>query len=138
MTNAAIAAGTELRLGDGASPVVYTKVADITNLGPIGQTTPEIDVTPIDATERVYIGGLKEGNTVSITANYDASLAAHKTFRDGNGVTHMLEVAWADGESVKFSLVQTSFQREETTAEGVMTATIEGRITGALVWTDAA
>lgn len=136
-TNAKIGAGSELRLGDGASPQVYTKVADITNVGPVGQTAAEVEVTPIDALEREYIGGLKEGNSVSITANYVASNADHKTFRDGVGTTHPLEIAWADGESARFNFVQTSFERGETTAEGVLTATIEGRISGAITWTDA-
>lgn len=138
MTNAKIGAGSELRLSDGALTPVYAKVGDVTNVGPIGQTAAEVDVTPIDSDERVYIGGLKEGNTVSITVSYDALSAQHKELRDGLGLTKDLEIEWADGESVQFSFVINSYQRAETTAEGVMQANIEGRITGPLTWTDAA
>lgn len=133
---AKIAAGTQLRLGDGASPEVFNKVAEVTTLGEIGQTTPEIDVTPIDAQDRQYIGGLREGNSVSFTLSYVAANAQHKDLRDSRGNRRNFEVEWSDGSKAQFAMVITNFARGETTAEGVMTANLEGRISGAITWVD--
>lgn len=135
-SNALIGAGTELRLGDGASPEVFTKVAEVTQLGEVGQTAPEVDVTPIDATERVFIGGLKEGNSVGFTLSYVAANENHKTLRDSLGDRKNFEVEWADGSKAGITLVINNFARGETTAEGVMTATLEGRISGEITYTD--
>lgn len=140
MTNARIGAGSQLKMGDGTTPTeVFTKVGDVVSLGEIGYTLPEQDVTPIDATAREYIGGLAEGNTVSITISYDAQSTQHKALRDARGAnaSKNFQVVWADGEQADFTLIITSYARSETTAEGVMQATIEGRISGEVVWTDA-
>jgi hypothetical protein len=133
---AKIAAGPLLKLGDGASPEVFSLVAEVTQLGEIGQTAPEVEVTPIDATERLYIGGLKEGNSVGFTLSYVAANATHKTLRDSLGQRKNFTVEWVDGSSAEFTLVINNFARGETTAEGVLTANLEGRITGDITYGD--
>lgn len=137
-SQALIAAGTELKLGDGASPEVFTKIAEVTQVSEIGETAPEIDVTPIDATARQFIGGLTEGNAVSFTLSYVAADATHQTLRDALGSAKNFQIAWADGAGAEFTLVITSFMRGETTAEGVLTANLEGRISGGVTYTDPA
>lgn len=137
-SQALIAAGTELKLGDGASPEVFTKIAEVTQVSEIGETAPEIDVTPIDATARQFIGGLAEGNSVSFTLSYVASDATHQTLRDALGSAKNFEIVWSDTSKAAFTLVITSFMRGETTAEGVMTASLEGRISGGVTYTDPA
>ena len=135
-SQAKIAAGTQLRLGDGASPEVFTKIAEVTQVSEIGETTPEIDITPIDAKARQFIGGLAEGNAVSFTLSYVATNTAHKALRDANGSAKNFEIEWVDGSKASFTLVITSFMRGETTAEGVLTASLEGRISGGVTYTD--
>lgn len=137
-SQAVIAAGTLLKLGDGASPEVFTKIAEVTSLGEIGQTAPEIDVTPIDATERQYIGGLKDGNSVAFALSYVATNANHQDLRDSIGGTRNFEVEWIDGSKAAFPMAITAFSRGETTAEGVLTASLSGRIAGTITWTDPA
>lgn len=137
-SQALIAAGTQLKLGDGASPEVFTKIAEVTQVSEIGETAPEIDVTPIDATARQFIGGLAEGNAVSFTLSYVAANATHKALRDALGTAKNFEIAWSDSSKANFTLVITSFMRGETTAEGVMTANLEGRISGGVTYTDPA
>jgi len=129
-SQAKIAAGTQLRLGDGASPEVFTKIAEVTQVSEIGETTPEIDAA------RQFIGGLAEGNAVSFTLSYVATNTAHKALRDANGSAKNFEIEWVDGSKASFTLVITSFMRGETTAEGVLTASLEGRISGGVTYTD--
>lgn len=139
MSDAKIGAGSELRLSDGEPTTpVFTKVAEVTQVGEIGQTAPEQDATPIDATAREFIGGLREGNTVSLTLNWIGTSAQQKELRDGIGTVKDFEIAWPDNTGAEFALAINSFARGETTAEGIMTANLEGRITGPITWVDPA
>lgn len=135
-TDPRIGAGTILKLGDGATNELFTKIAEVMTLGPIGQTAPEVDATPIDATERRYIGGLRDGNTVSMSLGWVGTNAQHKALRDGLGSKKNFQVEWADGSGAKFTLAITNVERGETTAEGIMLMNVEGRITGIINWTD--
>jgi hypothetical protein len=63
--------GNELRLqiGDGNSPQVFTDFCAITDVGGLGESKPQIDVTALCDLARKFRAGLKEGNEVTLTAN---------------------------------------------------------------------
>ena len=54
MTLAVLGSGATLQLGSGASPQVYTTIAEVLRCGPIGSTNPEVDVTNLDSTAKEY------------------------------------------------------------------------------------
>jgi predicted secreted protein len=93
------AIGTVLKVGDGASPEVFTAIAGLSSItGPEFQAA-EIDVTSMDTTggftERIT--GLKSPGNISATLYFDASLAQHQAILDdfnaGTQKNYRLELA---------------------------------------------
>jgi hypothetical protein len=61
-----IGAGSILKMGSGASPPVFTKVAEVESIGAISEQRAEIKATPLDFGSERYIGGLKDGQPMEI------------------------------------------------------------------------
>src|SRR5262245_45033365 len=51
-----------------ATPDVWTAIPNITTMGPLGATKPEVDSTDLDSLAVERIGGLKDGDEFPITA----------------------------------------------------------------------
>lgn len=138
MTVAVLGSGATLQLGSGASPQVYTTIAEVLRCGPIGSTNPEVDVTNLDSTAKEYIAGLADGNSVEFDVNWISSNTQHTTLRSSTaaGSTVHIKMVWPTSPETTavFELVLLSFEMGETTAESQLTASISGRITGAITW----
>lgn len=65
--------GTQLQRGDGATPEVFTPLANVTDITPPGLERETYDVTAHDSEDawREFIGGLKDGGEVELDLNYD-------------------------------------------------------------------
>ena len=137
MTSAVLGALTQFNLGSGASPQVYTKVAEVTSIGPIGSTAPEVDVTNLDSTAMEYISGLPDGNAIDVVMNFLSGNTQQEAMRDGVGSTFNVQIIWPDSPNTTavFSFVLLGFNRDETTPTDALKASVTGRITGAIVWT---
>ena len=133
MTQAKLGAGSQLKLGAGETPT-YTTIAEVLQIGPIGSTTSEVDVTNLDSTAKEYIGGLPDGGSLEFKVNWLAGNTQQNALRDGVGTTKPFQVAWSDNSGATFSMVILGFTRDETSPEGQLTASIQGRITGAITW----
>ena len=133
MTQAILGAGSSLRLGDGASPEVFTKIAEVLRVGAIGQTAAEIDVTNLDSTAKEYIAALPDGETVSISMNFVGG-TQQNALRDGVRTTKNFQMQFSDKTQASFKLVILSFMRDETSPESQLTASVTGRITGPITW----
>jgi len=133
MTQAILGAGSSLRLGDGASPEVFTKIAEVLRVGAIGQTAAEIDVTNLDSTAKEYIAALPDGETVSITMNFVGG-TQQNALRDGVRTTKNFQMQFSDKTQASFKLVILGFMRDETSPESQLTASVTGRITGPITW----
>jgi hypothetical protein len=71
MTTAAfLGSQTLLKLGDGASPEIFTTIGEVTNIGPLAQKKDLVEVTHMTSTAKEYIGGLTDGQEMSITCNF--------------------------------------------------------------------
>lgn len=139
MTSAVLGALSTLKLSDGASPEVYTTIAEVLRCGPIGSTAPEVRVTNLDSTAHEYIAGLQDGNTVEFQVNWIAGNTQQHALRDNVGSQKNFQMVWSGTSpqsSCKFTLTLLQFQRDETTPEVQQTATISGRISGSITWTN--
>lgn len=80
-TGAQIGYGSLLLRGDGASPEVFTTIAEVRSVGEFGSDRELIDVTNFDSENgfREYILGLKDGVELTGTANFLPNNATHNT-----------------------------------------------------------
>lgn len=138
MTLAVLGSGATLQLGSGASPQVYTTIAEVLRCGPIGSTNPEVDVTNLDSTAKEYIAGLADGNTVDFDVNFIAGNTEQTSLRtsQASGSTVNLRMAWqtSPNTNAQFDLVLLGFEMSETTPESQIMASISGRISGSIIW----
>ena len=138
MTSAVLGSGATLQLGSGASPQVYTTIAEVLRCGPIGSTNPEVDVTNLDSTAKEYIAGLADGNTVEFEMNWVVGNTEQQSLRSSQaaGSTVNLRMVWPTSPETKaqFDLVLLNFEMGETTPEQQVTAQASGRISGSIVW----
>lgn len=140
MTAAVLGSGATLGLGDGASPQVYTTIAEVLRCGPIGSSNPEVDVTNLDSTAKEYIAGLADGNNVEFECNWVVGNTEQQSLRTSQaaGSTVNLQMIWdtSPQTSAKFDLVLLDFEMGETTPEQQITARVSGRISGSIAWTN--
>lgn len=76
-TTAVIGSGTLLKLGNGASPEVFTTIGEVVSIGDFGQENDLIDATHLESTAKEYIYGLADGVEFEIVANYKPTNAQH-------------------------------------------------------------
>lgn len=72
--------GTQFQRGNGATPTeVFTTIANVTNIGGPERTRETIDMTAHDSPDGYmeFVGGLKDGGTVSLDINYDPTESTH-------------------------------------------------------------
>ena len=140
MTSAVLGKLSTLQLGDGASPQVYTTIAEVLSVSPIGSTNPEVDVTNLDSTAKEYIPGLADGNTVEFEVNWIGG-TQQKALRTAQaaGNTVNFRMVWTQVSPnliAQFDVAALQFEMGETSAEVQVTARFSGRISGSIVWTN--
>lgn len=137
-TVAFIGSQTLLKLGDGTSPEVFTTIGEVTNIGPLAQKKDLIEVTHMLSTAKEFIGGLSEGQEISIDCNYipanvqqvalitaAASITAAKNFK------YTLPAS-AGGLSFSFAALVLSSSIGPTTPNTATKLTIGLKVSGAI------
>ena len=121
MSNAWWAYGSELKIGDDGTSPSYTKVAEIQDISGPSMSRDAIEVTSQDSADgyREFIGGLKDGGEVSVSANWiptdethDGSSGILSKF-NGDKVTKWQIITASDGSAgnttIAFDAIVTSF-----------------------------
>lgn len=126
--------GSTLQIGDGASPEVFTSIAEITELTPPSMERDDIDVTSNSSSDgyREFIPGMRDGGEVEFTANWlptnathDATTGVLSTFND-NAVHNWKIVLPNTLATISFAGFVTAFETELPLEEqGKMTCTIK-------------
>ena len=65
-TVAFLGSQTLLKIGNAASPEVFTTIGEVTSIGAIGQRNDLVEVTHMLSTAKEYIGGLPDGQEVEV------------------------------------------------------------------------
>ncbi len=135
MTSSAFwAYGSTLQLGDGATPEVFTSIAEIVELTPPQMSRDEIDVTSHSSSDgyREFIAGLRDGGEVSFKANWLPTNATHdgttgllETFNDN--ATHNWKIILPNTlATISFSGFLTAFEPDTPLEEqGQLSGTIK-------------
>lgn len=66
-------AGTALQIGDGASPEVFTTIAQVMDHGDIGVSRSRLDTTKLSSTVKTSKAGLEDSGEISASGTYDPS-----------------------------------------------------------------
>lgn len=135
MTSSAFwAYGSTLQLGDGATPEVFTSIAEIVELTPPQMSRDEIDVTSHSSSDgyREFIAGMRDGGEVSFRANWLPTDATHdgatgllETFNDN--ATHNWKIILPNTlATISFSGFLTAFEPDTPLEEqGQLSGTIK-------------
>jgi predicted secreted protein len=75
--------GTLLKIGDGASPEVFTTIPECFSIAPVGATAPLVDFTHHESPNRTkeWKHGVKDGDEISVQGNYLATNANQQLVR---------------------------------------------------------
>ncbi|RMB81278.1 phage tail tube protein [Streptomyces shenzhenensis] len=121
--------GVQLKRGDGQSPEVFTKIADVTSLNPPGISRETLDVTSHDSVNAwmEFLGGLKDPGEVSADVNYQPSkhdlLVAD--FEDDAPRNYQIVFPDEDATTWAFPAILTGFEPE---------APYDDKATASLTW----
>lgn len=138
-TIAKVANGTLLKLGDGASPEVFTTVPEVRKI-----TGPAVDFDLLDVTShdspsvfREFIPGLSDGDMIRAAVNWRPSNTVHKNIRiDAYAATKRnFKIVFPDSSDNNVVCVTYIKNFAPTADIGVeMKADLSLKITGAPTW----
>lgn len=136
-TVARIGAGSVLSFEDPATANTFLPLNEALSIGAIGEQGEFVETTPIAATTRTYIAGLKTppdkeitGNDVPGDANQEKFLALAKAMKTVN-----MKVELANGRIAAFALIMSGWQINEPAGDGALVWTAYGKQSGDVTWT---
>lgn len=135
-TVAKIGAGSVMSFEDPDAVNTYLPLKDALTIGAIGEQGEFVETTPISATTRTYIPGLKTppdkeitGNDVPGDVNQEKFLALAKSMAIVN-----MKVELSNGRIATFTLAMSGWQINEPAGDGVLVWTVFGKQSGDVNW----
>ena len=135
-TVAKIGAGTVMSFEDPDAANTYLPLQEALTIGAIGEQGEFVETTPIAATTRTYIPGLKTppdkeitGNDVPGDANQEKFLALAKVMAMVN-----MKVELTTGRIATFTLAMSGWQINEPAGDGAVIWTVFGKQSGDVIW----
>jgi predicted secreted protein len=135
-TNARIGYGTLFASGNGASPEVFTDLAEVTNITPPGWARDTVDATHQQSpgAHREFIAALADAGELSIDINYVpggaavASLEAEKALT-GSSAAKNRRITFPDGSYMTFVGILTAFE-PDAPIDDKMAASLTFKVSG--------
>lgn len=101
MSNAMSSANTYISVGDGSSPISYTEIGEIRQIGGPNETSEEIDVTHLRSPgrRREYIQSFLNAGELPLTANWLPTSTSHQTLKQlyGSGEVRGWKINYPNG-----------------------------------------
>lgn len=143
MSNAILATGTLLARGDGASPEVFTTVAEIQAIKPAARSRNEIDVSTHNAGVEEKILGMLRTGQVTGTLNWIPSNATHASTSVGMladlvaNTEQNWRITFVDSPATVYTFLARVqlFDPQELTTDSPMTVSFALTINGAITET---
>lgn len=132
--NALEAQGVAIKIGNGASPEVFTTIAEVKSLNPFTGSAAEIDTTSLQETAKTFRMGLQDWGQVSMTLNFIPKNTQHAELieakRDRQTRNFQIELTDASPKTVyEFAAYVTSAPLTMA-VDAVVEANVTLRITG--------
>lgn len=137
---AKIANGTLLKVGDSASPEVYTTVPEVMRLGGPTIRFDLLDVTSHDTSGffREYIPGLADGERITASLNWRPSNTVHKGIRIDSYARTLRNYRLVFPDTTDNTVTMATYTESiapKADIGTVLVADLSVKITGAPVWT---
>ena len=138
-TEAIIGAGTTLSFEDPANPGSYLVLEEALTIGATGTQGEFVETTPIKATTRTYISGLKTPPDKEITGNDVPGDANQESFLKlaADNETINMKVEYSNGRSGTFILALSGWQINDASGGEALQWTVYGKQSGDVVWNGA-
>lgn len=130
--------GATIGKGDGASPEVFTTIANITSISGPNLEATDIEVTDLSSTAKEFLQGLEDSGTIDLEGFYDQTNTEHQEMRDNVGANTAVnyQITLTQGspqETIQFSARVMSFSLGQSVDEAV-TVSMSLKIDGAVTW----
>jgi len=137
-SSALVSQGMTLKISDAASPEVYTAIPEITSLGGPDGEASEIDTTDLDSTAKEFRLGLVDNGSINVSMNFRPAQTQHALLRtlSVSGAARNYRLTFTDSPATIWTF--SAFVKGvpiENSVDGVTTASINLRITGAITET---
>lgn len=135
MSEALAAKGTLLKVGNAASPEVFTTLAEVVNISGPGLKAEALDVTHMSSTDgfREFVGGLIDGGEISLEVNFLPSNATHTGLSTDmyNRTLRNFKLTWPLSPAVNwsFSAIVTGYE-PGAPVDGKLSANITLKLSG--------
>ncbi len=136
-TTALIAAGTVLSFEDPDTADTFLELTEATAIGAMGTQGEFVETTPLKATTRTYIPGLKTPPDKEIVGNDvpgDANQEAFLQLATDNATVNM-KVTLSNGRVGAFVMVLSGWQINEPSGAETLQWTVYGKQSGEVTWT---
>jgi len=139
MTSAAAAVGTAFQQGSGASPQVYTTVAEVLSISGPSLSAEEIEVSSLSSPGgfKEYVSGLRDAGTVDLSVNWIKSNTQQTSMRDlvSTGATTAYRIVFSDSPNTvaEFDGIVLTFTMSADPGSQIR-AELSVRITGQVTW----
>lgn len=138
-TIAKIANGTLLKVGDGASPEVYTTVPEVMRITGPSIRFDLLDVTSHDTVGffREFIPGLADGEKVAASVNWRPSNTVHKNLRVDSYARTLRNFKIVFPDSTDNTVTMATYIENQTPRADIgtpLSMDISLKVTGAPVW----
>lgn len=134
-TQAQIGYQTLLKLGNAASPEIFTTIAEVKSIEGFGFTLAEVQATHMESPGgyHEYVAGLKDGDTMTVTLNMIRDNAIiTKTVWDA-GLRRNFELNFPSTlPDYDFSAIPTGWHPQGITPDGVLEIQVDMRVAGVI------
>lgn len=135
------AMGTALKMVKTQDEAADLVIAHITSIGEQEGSSDEVDVTTLDSPNRAkeFIQGAKDAGSIEVAINncLDGQIAALRAVYESGAVRQWVETYPDNGATLTYSGYISSFKHGEATTDGLLTASMTIRLTGAPVYAEA-
>jgi hypothetical protein len=133
MTLARIGHGSTFKIGNSASPEVFTAVAEVLSISGPAIARDAVDATSFDSVEawREFIPGLKDGGEISLQMLWLAAEAEkfEAEFAKTKATNYQVTFPFSPVKTWAFKAICTGFE-QESAVEATITATATFKISG--------
>jgi predicted secreted protein len=131
-TSAKIGFGNLFKIGNGATPEVFTTVAEVTGIKPPKMKRDTVDATHMQSPNgwREFIAGLKDGGEVSVELNFvPGSATTILLMAELDAALGNKQIVFSTGEVFSFTALCTDFE-PTSPLDDKMSATAMYKISG--------